>query len=151
MKRTVVAAALAWSLSACGFDPVRDAVNYQLDGIFIGEAMLGYKAMGKIKVNSQEEKGTVSVIGNIDNTSYAAEFPRTQMAEILSNPNNHMQVVFYLSQYTDDQNQPALKLDHCAIILDEDGKETRITKHDEPGKKECTKLLKGLSEHDSLL
>lgn len=118
MKRAVVAAALACSLSACGYDPVREAVNYQLDGIFIGEAMLGYKAMGKIKVTSQEDKGTVSISGSIDNESYAAEFPRTQMAETLSNPDNHLQVVFYLSQYTDDQNQPALKLDHCAIILD---------------------------------
>lgn len=150
MRKLIVAAVLAWGLSACGFDPVREAVNYQLGGVTIGEAMLGYKAMGRIKINSQEDQGTVSVVGTIDNASYAAEFPTSPMAEIVGNPANHMQVVFYLSHYINDQKEQDLKLDHCAIILDENGKESRFTKQEGPGERQCTKLLQDLKANDSL-
>lgn len=150
MKKLVIAATLALSLSACGFDPVREAVNYKLGDNKIGEAMLAYKAMGKIKINNQKENGTVSVVGTIDNKSYVAEFPTSQLAEMMSNPNNSMQVIFYLN-YATDQQEKGLKFDHCAIILKENGEETRITKQDAPGKRECTRLLQELNTSDSLI
>jgi len=151
MKRMVAVAALLLGLTACSFDPVREAVNFQLDGIVIGEAMLNYKAMGKIKVNHQEEKGTISVVGTIDNESYTAEFPTSQISQMLVTPTNKMQVVFYLNKYVTDQNQEALRLDHCAIILDENGQETRTSKYDTPGDMQCTKLLKEINDNLSLI
>ena len=151
MKRVFVAAALLLNLSACGFDPVREAVNYQLDGLIIGETMLRYKAMGKIKVNHQDEKGTVSIAGTIDNKSYTAEFPTAQVSEMLSNPNNSMQIVFYLNTYVTEEKQQAMKFDHCAIILKENGQETRMTKQNSRENRECTKLLQELNDGLSLI
>lgn len=151
MKKLIIALALLLNLSACGYDPVREAVNYQLDGVFIGEAMLNYKAMGKINVKNHEEKGTVSVVGTIDNKSYTAEFPTSQVAQILTNPNNRMQVVFYLSKHISEQQKETLKLDHCAIILKENGEERRTAKYDIPEDKQCTKLLLELNSNGSLI
>ena len=151
MKKMVAVAALLLNLSACGFDPVREAVNYQLDGVIIGETLLRYKAMGKIRVDHQEEKGTISIVGTIDNESYAAEFPTAKPTEMLISPNNSMHVAFYLSTFVNEQNQQALKLDHCAIILRESGQETRMTKQNSAENRDCTKLLLEINDGGSLL